>query len=346
MTVDTSVIIVAHNHRAPLLRCLEELEAGPADEIIVVDNDSRDGTATAVEGRFPSVHLIMSGRNLGFAGGANLGAAAAGGEMLVFLNPDTVVAPGWLDALVAALAVEPDAGLATPRILLSGRPRTVNACGTDVHLSGLTLCRGLGMPACAYDAPAEVGAVSGAAFAVRRELYEVLGGLDAAFFLYMEEVDLSWRARLAGFHSIYVPSAVVYHDYRPRLGPRKLYLLERNRYWMLLKTLRWRTLVRLLPVLLLAELVVWAYVLRHRPAASLAKIAAYGAVLWRWGDLMARRGEVQARRRVGDDVLLAVTRGRLAYEQVDCGAAARIGRRIIDPLFLRWRERAAAGGGR
>jgi GT2 family glycosyltransferase len=344
--MDTSVIIVAHNHREALLRCLAGLEAGPAGEVIVVDNGSRDGTVPAVRACFASVRLIPSERNLGFGGGANLGATTARGETLVFLNPDTTVAPGWLEALVAALAAEPEAGLATPKILLAGRPGTINACGTDIHLSGLTLCRGLGMPAHLYDAPAEVGAVSGAAFAIRRDLYEALGGLDAGFFLYMEDVDLSWRARMAGFRCLYVPEAVVYHDYRPRLGSRKLYLLERNRYSMLLKTLRWGTLARLLPALLLAELVTWAYVLRYRPAAVPAKIAAYGAVLVRWGDLMARRRAVQARRRVGDGVLLAATSGRLAYEQVDRGAAARIGRWIIDPLFLRWHERAAAEGGR
>lgn len=344
--MDTSIILVAHNHRSELIRCLASLGPRPSDEVIVVDNASGDGTATAVRERFPSVRLIVCNRNLGFGGGANLGAAAAGGDVLAFLNPDTVVTSGWLAALERALAADPSVGLVTPKILLWRRPDVVNACGTDVHLSGLTLCRGLGAPARAYDTPAEVGAVSGAAFAVRRELWRALGGLDATFFLYMEDVDLSWRAQLAGSRCLYVPDAVVYHDYRPRLGPRKLYLLERNRYRLLLKTLRGRTLVRLLPALLLAELVAWGYVLRYRPTAAASKALAYGAVLAGWRELMARRSRVQAQREVDDRVLLARTVGRLAYEQAGRGAATRVGRNLVDPLFIRWRERVAAGGGR
>lgn len=344
--MEPSIILVAHNHRAELVRCLTSFGPSPTGEIIVVDNASHDGTATAVRERFPGVRLIVSGRNLGFGGGANLGAAAAGGDVLVFLNPDTVVTRGWLEALEGALAADPTVGLVTPKILLWRRPAVINACGTDVHVSGLTLCRGLGAPARAYDAPVEVGAVSGAAFAIRRELWQALGGLDATFFLYMEDVDLSWRARLVGARCLYVPDSIVYHDYRPRLGPRKLYLLERNRYWLLLKTLRRRTLARLLPALLLAELVVWGYVLRYQPAAVAAKALAYGAVLTSWRGVMERRKRVQAQREVDDRVLLAGTVGQLAYEQAGQGAATRVGRQVVDPLFVRWRERVAAGGGR
>lgn len=338
-----SIILVAHNHRTELVRCLESLPCDPADEIIVVDNASRDGTAAAVRARFPAVRLIASPRNLGFGGGANLGAAAAAGETLAFLNPDTVVTADWLAALLAVLDTDPTAGLVTPTILLWRQPRRVNACGTDVHLSGLTLCRGLGTPAPAGGPPAEVGAISGAAFAVRRTLFQALNGFDATFFLYMEDIDLSWRARLAGYRCLHIPAAIVYHDYTPRLRSRKLYLLERNRYAMLLKTLRWRTLARLTPALLLAELVVWGYLLRHQPASIPAKLLAYAATLGHWPRLMAGRRAVQAARQVGDDALLASTVGQLAYRQVDRGAAARLGRQLIDPLFLRWHERVAAG---
>jgi GT2 family glycosyltransferase len=341
--MERSIILVGHNHRTELLRCLAGL--GSEDEIIVVDNGSRDGTVEAVRRACPGVRVIESQRNLGFGGGANLGAAAARGELLVFLNPDTVVTPGWLAALAQALAEDPTAGLVTPQIRLWRQPERINACGADVHLSGLTLCRGLGEDATGYQTPAEVAAVSGAAFAIRRELFRTLGGFDETFYLYMEDVDLSWRARLAGYRCLYVPEAVVYHHYRPRLGPRKVFRLERNRYRMLLKILGGRTLLQLVPALLLAEVVTWAYVLRHRPAAAPAKLLAYGAVLAGGRSLVRARCVVQAGRLLGDDVLLATTVGRLAYEQVDGGAAARLGRGVVDPLFLRLQARMAADGG-
>jgi GT2 family glycosyltransferase len=335
-----SIIIVAYNARTYLADCLDSLlaEDRPEYEIIVVDNASGDGSAEFVAERYPTVRLVRHRENCGFGHGNNLGAGMAAGKYLAFLNPDTVAEPGWLEELIGALEADTAAGMATSQIRLRSRPSHLNTCGNDTHVTGLTLCRGMGMAADTFSRPAEVSAVSGAAFVIRRDLFDRLGGFDEEFFMYMEDTDLSWRARLAGYRSLYVPSSVVHHDYRLRFGPRKTFWQERNRYLMLLKTLHWRTLAVLAPALLLAEVVTWGFVLLREPHRWRNKLDGYVWLARSWGKIMERRRRTQALRRVSDRDLLNVSTHRLAYEQTGMGPVAKLAHALMDPLFqvFRW----------
>lgn len=333
-----SIIVVNHNGRATIAACLDSLIAAADEtaEIIVVDCGSTDGSPELIEALYPSARLIRAA-NLGFGGGNNLGAAQAAGEYLVFANPDTVAAPGWWQALVEALETDESIGLTTSRILLADDPARLNAAGNDVHLTGLTLCRGLGRPAALFDRPATVGAVSGAAFAIRRELFRRLGGFDAGYFLYMEETDLSWRAQLAGYRCAYVPQSVIHHHYRLRLGPYKLYYQERNRYRLLLKSLRRRTLLLLAPALLLAEVVAWGFALLSGRRHWTGKLRAYGSLWAEWPELRRARRQVQQRRAAPDRRLLATTTARLDCAQTGHPRAARPAEWLFNPSFGLWR---------
>jgi GT2 family glycosyltransferase len=332
-----SIIVVNHNGLATIAPCLASLIATADDtvEIIVVDCDSTDGSAGLIAGSFPSVRLIRAA-NLGFGGGNNLGAAHAGGEYLVFVNPDTTVTPGWWQALVEVLATDSSVVLVTSRILLADDHGRLNAAGNDVHLTGLTLCRGMGRPAVLFDRPATVGAVSGAAFAMRRDLFRELGGFDAGFFMYMEETDLSWRAQLAGYECRFIPQSLVYHHYRLRFGPHKIFYQERNRYRLLLKSLRWPTLWLLAPALLLAEVVAWGFVAvgarRHWPG----KLRACRSVLAEWPDIRRLRRDLQRRRAAPDRRLLERMTGRLDFAQVGDGRTAWLADQLFNPLFYSW----------
>jgi GT2 family glycosyltransferase len=331
----TSIIVVNFNGGEQVMECLRSLEENSEErqEVIVVDNASQDGSPERIEKAFPGVQLIRAATNLGFGGGNNLGALKARGQYLAFLNPDTWVETGWLEALRRALEVDPRAGMATARILLGKRPDRVNACGNEVHLSGLTLCRGMGQPYKDYDTPCEVGAVSGAAFLISRELFERLGGFDASFFLYMEDTDLSLRVRLAGKRILYVPQAVVYHNYRLRFGQRKIFFQERNRYRMLLKIFRWRTLLALIPTLLLAEAVTWGFVLSHEPGRLGNKLGAYAAILGSWAELRKARSGTQLTREILDRDLLESNVYKLCFEQIGEDCMAHFAHFVFDPLF-------------
>ena len=195
-------------------------------------------------------------------------------------------------------------------------------------------------PRQAYDVRSEVGTVSGAAFLIRRDLFEFLGGFDASFFLYMEDTDLSLRVRLTGLHILFVPDAVVYHDYRLRFGSRKIYYQERNRYVMMLKVFQWRTLLALLPALLLAETVTWGFVLSHEPFRLGNKIAAYIHILTALPILWQAHQYTQATRKIPDRILLEISVYRLCFEQTTEDRLARLAHCIFDPLFKACRNLA------
>ncbi len=329
-----SVILVNYNGRSHLERCLPSVLSAltPEDEVLMVDNGSTDGSADWVTERFPSVRLVRTAANRGFGAGCNLGARHARGKYLVFLNPDTTVVPGWLDALLIPLS-DPQVALVTPCILRMDDSGRINAAGNGVHPTGLAFCRGAGMPPEAFPVPENVAAISGAAFSVRREVWDALGGMDETFFLYVEDTDLSWRAQLAGYRCLYVPEMGVYHDYDLRFGEGKFYFQERNRYLLLLKNLRWRTLLLLLPSLLLAEVVTWGFLLMSCPRRWKEKIRAYLWVVRHWRDVLSSRRAVQALRRTPDRDLLARCTPYLAYEQTGRTLAARWAHRLLDPVF-------------
>ncbi len=335
ITVLASVIIVNYNGRFHLPRCLDSLLADDMTEveIIVVDNASGDGSPDLIARDYPQVRLIRSRENLGFGGANNLAAAHAQGSYLAFLNPDTVVTTGWLGALITALETQSQAGLATSQLLLLDQPERINAAGNEMHLTGLTLCRGLGDEAVCWQQGDRVTAVSGAAFVMRRSLFAELGGFDADFFMYFEDTDLSLRTRLAGYECLYVPRSVVYHDYQLRFGPRKIYYEERNRYVTLLKTLRWPTLLLLLPVWLLAEVITWGFVLSQDRANWRNKVRAYGAVWRQRPFIQQKRRQIQATRRVADHVLLRDLPYRLAFAQTGEGFAPKLAHYLFTPLF-------------
>lgn len=337
-SIRASIIIVNYNGADHIIPCLESLLAAADDaaEIIVVDNCSTDGSDDLIANRFPGALLVHSPANLGFGGGNNLGAKHASGNYLVFINPDTVATPGWWEALVDALASDPSVGLTTSRILLAHDPKRLNTAGNNIHLTGLTLCRGMGMPAKAFANMELVSAVSGAAFAIRRDLYQRLGGFDADYFMYMEETDLSWRVQLAGYRCLYVPESIIYHHYQLRFGPNKTFFQERNRYRMLLKTLRWPTLLLLLPALILAEIVTWGFVLVSDRRHWNGKLRAYGSLIRELPAIRIARRGVQLNRVAPDRRLLEAATAQLDFAQTGSGGIVSVAAHVFNPLFIAW----------
>jgi GT2 family glycosyltransferase len=331
----TSIVVVNYNGGDAVLECLDSVIANtePDAEVIVVDNASVDGSGEAIRARFPKIVVVDAGSNIGFGAGNNLGVNHATGKYIVFLNPDTLVCKGWAAALVAELERDDGVGLVTSKILMAGDASIINTCGNDVHLTGLTLCRGLGAACESFIRKEDVSAVSGAAFAMRRDLFVELGGFDEDMFLYVEDTDLSLRARLAGWKSRYTPESKVLHRYALKITPMKVFYQERNRYMMLLKTLRWPTLVVLSPAALLGELIAWTFVaLKDRPNAG-NKLRAWS---WIWSNrrsILAKRKQVQSRRKVRDRVLLRSMGTRLDFGQAASPALAAAAHIVFDPLF-------------
>jgi GT2 family glycosyltransferase len=279
----------------------------PSYRVVVVDNDSADETAQHVQDEFPDVDVVQCGRNGGYGAGNNAAFAFSGSRYVAVLNPDARPERGWLKALVRALEDHPGAALATSKVLLASDPTLVNACGNVVHLSGIAFCRGLHDDQQDYLFDEPVPAVSGAAFIIRREALEQIGGFDERFFMYMEDTELSLRARLAGWNVVLASRSRVVHDYELTIPAEKFFYLERNRLFMIANIFRVRTLLALAPALLVAEAGVWWFALRHGRGLLRAKAASYGAVARSLPAMLRRRKRVQGLRRAPDrDVLFVM----------------------------------------
>jgi GT2 family glycosyltransferase len=274
--------------------------------VVVIDNDSADETPDRVEAEFPDVDVVRCGTNAGYGAGNNVGFARSRSKYVAVLNPDAIPERGWLRALVRALDENPRAALATSKVLLASDRQRVNACGNIVHLSGIAFCRGLDEDQHRHVLKESVAAVSGAAFIARRDALEQIGGFDERFFMYMEDTELSLRARLAGWDIVLEPRSRVVHDYELSIPASKFYYLERNRFFMLANIFRLRTLVALVPALIAAEIGVWVFAMRSRNGLPAAKIASYAAVLQGLPAMLRQRRASQAIRKVPDRELLSV----------------------------------------
>jgi GT2 family glycosyltransferase len=292
-----SVVVVAHRAGAALGRCLDSLELQDGElEVIVVDNGAADGEIRAAAAR-ERVRIVGAGENLGFAGGCNAGAWASSGEVLVFLNPDTVAGDGAVDALAATLE-DPSVGIAAARLRLLDAPTLLNSRGNVLHVAGFAWVGGHGEPVETAPEQRDVPSASGAAMAIRADVFRELGGFTEELFLYGEDVELAWRARLRGLRVVMNPRADVFHEYEFSRNASKHYFLERNRLVFVLSAFSGRMLTVLWPVLVAAEIGTAALALRDRWLREKAAAWAWLARHPRW--LARHRRETQALRRVPD----------------------------------------------
>jgi GT2 family glycosyltransferase len=333
---------------AAALRSLGEQTSLPV-ELLVVDNDPAGVTARAlaasrlVPGALagatpargadsaspigPEIRIIHPGVNLGYTRAANLAAGQASGEWLFFLNPDALAAPDCLARLLEAVDGRDVAVVGAQVLLPDGR---VNAGDNPVNLAGFSWSGGYGR-AREHGPARDTAAVSGAALLVRREAFLRAGGLCPPFFLYVDDTDLAWRLRLAGWRIRYCPGAVVVHDYAFRKGAGKWFYLERNRAWALLANLRLRTLALLAPLLLAAEAAVARRAFSERWLGEKAR--AWCSLLAHARGLIAWRRAVQSTRHVSDYEVL-----RLFCAGVQTGLVNDGLPRWVEPALARYRR--------
>ena len=242
-----SIVIPHWNNVDILSECLESISATDFDsvETIVVDNASTDNSVASVRSNYPNVKLIENDKNYGYAGGCNIGAEAASGDFLIFLNNDTVQEKDWISNLIKTINSDDKIAAVQPKIL-NYYDRNVfdyaGGSGGHMDIYCFPFARGRifsfqendeGQ----YNNKEKCFWSSGTCFMVRRELFQKSGGFDESFFAHMEEIDLCWRLYAMGFEVWVEPDSVVYHKNAltlPMYSHKKYYLNHRNSLLMLL----------------------------------------------------------------------------------------------------------------
>jgi GT2 family glycosyltransferase len=235
----------------------------PNFEVILVDNGSSDGSAAYVTANYPSVKVVESGENCGFARGNNLGIRAARGELIATLNNDTEATPGWLEALVGAMMSDGRAGMCASKMLRMDDHTVIDSTGICVSRSGACWDRGMfEKDEGQYETMEEVfGPCAGAAL-YRKSMLDEVGLFDEDFVSYMEDTDLAFRCRLKGWKCLYVPKAIVNHVHGGTAGyvsPYTVYYGNRNIVWYPLKDFPLPLLLTSLPFIIGRSLAVIPY---------------------------------------------------------------------------------------
>lgn len=305
--VRLSIVIISWNGMRHLPNCLAALvpQLPPDSELVLVDNGSADGMPAWARAAHPAARVIALRNNLGFAGGVNAGLRAARGELLLLLNDDAFVEPGFIAALLAVFDQQPKLGAASAVLVFNHQPDLVASAGIRVRRDGLALDLWTGCAAA--DLPAEPQPIfgpSGGAAIYRRALLADVGLMEPSFFNYLEDADLAWRARLRGWHSLAVPGARARHIYSATSGqgsPFKQRLLGRNRLRTIIRCIPQPLLRRCLPAILAYDLLAVGYGVAARQGAMLSGRAAALRELPR---LLQQRRAIQARNIAAPEELL------------------------------------------
>ncbi|MEI6632891.1 MAG: glycosyltransferase family 2 protein [Chlamydiota bacterium] len=311
------VIVLSWNGMEHLPVCLASLkrQSYPNFRVLLVDNGSTDGSRSYVRREHPGVELIENGRNLGFAEGNNRGMRLAmerGAEFVILLNNDTECDADLVAALVAAAMTDPSVGACAAKLLFFDARTVLNGIGTEVTMLGCGGDRGMGeKDEGQYNRIEEVFGVSGGACLLRSAALRKVGLFEPGYFIFLEDIDLSWRIRLAGYRILAVPGSVVYHKFNATMGSFsafRIFLNEKNRIRNVLKNFSARTLRTVLPRMLRYDTKLVRDIVAGGGARSFARAMiyprAYAWNLLHLPGLLVMRRRVRGFRAVSDEEML------------------------------------------
>lgn len=306
-----SVIIVNWNGAPHLPGCLNALRAQTVSdfEVIVADNASHDDSLQLLARDYPEVKVVALPDNRGFTGGNNAGIRIAQGEFIILLNNDTEVDPHWLEEILATFERHPEAGLVASKMKLFDRRDTFHTAGDFYRLDGIPGNRGVWeIDRGQYDREEAVFSACGGSAAYRKSMLDQIGLLDEDFFYSCEDIDLAWRAQLAGWKCVYAPRAIVYHKLSATGGGATASFYDgRNFIYIIAKDYPSSLWKHYRGAIIRKQWRLFAEALRAwRGQAARAKMRGMVSGLLHLPQLLKKRRPIQSTRRVDDAYLLSV----------------------------------------
>jgi len=303
-----SVIIPHWNGKQFLRPCLDALrdQSYPAIEVIIVDNHSQDGSQQYIKENYPEMQLIELPANRGFTGACNIGIEAAQGEWIALLNNDTEADAEWVTSVVDAFQRHPEVGIVASKMLLFDRRDHIHTAGDGFTTHGRAFNRGVWQKdEGQFDTEEYVFSACGGSSAYRRSLLDEIGLLDDDFFFLLEDMDLAWRAQLAGWRALYTPRAIVYHHLSATGGGvtasyydgrNSLYILVKDLPTMLWHKYGWQIIRH-------QAQMAWDAIKAWRGAAARARLRGMLSGLYRLPKLLNKRQQIQRQRKVSIEYL-------------------------------------------
>lgn len=320
-----AVLVLGFNHTKTILKTLESAltQSYDAYEVFYIDNASADCSVPLVREHFPNMRLFENTKNIGYAGAYHKTLTRVFREPFdtaVLLNPDTHVGFHWLSELVTSAYASPNIAFAQPKIYLweNGKTDIFNTAGNQVQFLGVGYCgryQEKDIPCIENDI--EIPYASGASLLVKKEVYEKLPGFDTSFFAYLEDQDLGWQARMLGYTNILSAKSVLWHEYdfhKKSLNHFKMYLLERNRLFFLLKNFETKTLFLIAPAFFVLEIGILFHSLLH--GYFWKKILAYKDFLLALPKILKKRKYMQSIRTKTDRELFSQLAPTVQFAEV------------------------------
>lgn len=267
MMNQVTVVIPNYNGIHFLKKCLPSLwESDFLPHVIVVDNGSEDGSADWVAGHYPEIHIIRFSENRGFCKAVNAGIEKAETEFVILLNNDTVVDPHFVTGLLEVIRRDGKIFSVGAKMLMLARPDRIDDGGDYYCALGWAFARGKNQPACRYDKETRIFAACGGAAIYRKKLVEELGYFDESHFAYLEDIDLGYRAQIAGYDNLFTPHALVWHAGSGASGSRynlfKTDLTSKNSIYLIYKNMPVLQILLNFPFLLLGFLIKYLFFVR------------------------------------------------------------------------------------
>lgn len=313
-----SVIVVNYNGKKYLQNCLTSvyLTDYPKDsfEVILVDDNSSDGSIEYAKKNFDGLEVIRNNRNTGPAAAKNIGAKAAKGNLIAFLDNDVEVRKDWLKPLVSAISKDARIGVSCPKILFTDNTKQINSTGGATNIYGDGWDRGVfEEDKEQYDEKREIFYGCSAAMLIKKDIFKKTGYFDSDYFYLYEDLDYGWRLNLAGYRAIYVPESVVYHKFGATMKRDSLivkYFLERNRLLTLLKNYQTKTLIGIFPEFLKQRVDRVIYRMDNAEKIKFRYVASF-SLAWLWNILhvcstIRKRSRVQSIRKIPDMEILTL----------------------------------------